>query len=107
MKRNKLLLCILCIILMMLCCSCGMFGRQKYVCEVDNVKSVQIIRLDEYVKGEYRFEYTVLSNISDYKTFARQGTVLCLDTTDVIWYPKKDREPSPVFSFYQISYKKI
>lgn len=72
MKRNKLLLCILCIILMMLCCSCGMFGRQKYVCEVDNVKSVQIIRLDEYVKGEYRFEYTVLSDISDYKTFVSE-----------------------------------
>lgn len=58
-----------CIILMLLCCSCGLFGPQRYVCEVDQVESVQIVRLDKYVEGEYRYEYTILAQISDYTTF--------------------------------------
>ncbi len=54
---------------LLLLCSCGLFGPQKYECEIDEVKSIQIIRLDQYVEGEYRFEYTVLSQISDIETF--------------------------------------
>lgn len=59
----------LCIFLMLLCCSCGMFGDQRYVCDVEKVDSIQIVRLDKYVEGEYRYEYTVLSQISNYETF--------------------------------------
>ena len=57
MKRIILPLCILCIILMLLCCSCGLFGDQRYNCEVDKVESVQIVRLDKYVQEESRYEY--------------------------------------------------
>ena len=67
--RIRLLLCVLCLNLMLLCCSCGFFGPQKYVCEVDDVASVQIIRLEEYVEGEYRYEYTILAQISNYRAF--------------------------------------
>ena len=59
----------LCIILILLCCSCGFFGDQSYVCDVEKVDSIQIVKLDKYVEGEYRYEYTILSQISDYKTF--------------------------------------
>lgn len=59
----------LCIVLMLLCCSCGLFGDQRYVCDVEQVKSIQIVKLDKYVEGEYRYEYTILSQISDYETF--------------------------------------
>ena len=44
-------------------------GDQNYFCDIDEVKSIQIIRLDKYVEGEYRFDYTVLSQISDCATF--------------------------------------
>jgi len=54
---------------MILCCSCGFFGDQNYFCEVDEVETVQIIRLDKYVEGEYRYEYTILSEVTDYSTF--------------------------------------
>lgn len=59
----------LCIALMLLCCSCGLFGPQKYVCDVEKVDSVQIVKLDKYIEGEYRYEFTILSQISDYETF--------------------------------------
>lgn len=63
---------LLCIILMLLCCSCGLLGDQRYVCDVDEVESIQIVRLDKYVEGEYRYEDTVLAQISDYAEFADQ-----------------------------------
>ena len=59
-----------CIILVLLCCSCGLIGDQRYVCDVEKVDSIQIVKLDKYVEGEYRYEYTILSQISDYETFA-------------------------------------
>jgi len=59
----------LCIILILLCCSCGFFGDQSYVCDVEKVDSIQIVKLDKYVEGEYRYEYNILSQISDYETF--------------------------------------
>ena len=65
-------ICLICIIPMLLCCSCGLFGDKKYYCDVDEVESVQIVRLDGYVEEEYRFEYTVLSEVSDYETFVKR-----------------------------------
>ena len=62
----------LCIVLMLLCCSCGLIGEQRYVCDVAEVESIQIVRLDKYVEGEYRYEYTVLSQISNNEAFVRQ-----------------------------------
>ena len=69
MKRMNLSVGILCFALMLLLCSCGLFGPQRYVCEADKVESIQIIRLDEYVVGEYRYEYTVLCEIEDRTVF--------------------------------------
>ena len=66
MKRILLLLCVVSVLF---CCSCGFFGRQTYVCDVEMVDSIQIVRLDKYVEGEYRYEYTVLAQISDHETF--------------------------------------
>ena len=51
-------------------CSCGLFGQQQYFCEADAVKSVQIVRLDDYIEEEYRYDYTVLSEIADCSAFA-------------------------------------
>ncbi len=57
------------LIFLLFCCSCGFFGNQKYVCNVENVESVQIVMLDNYIETEYRYEYTILSQILDYKSF--------------------------------------
>ena len=56
-------------VLILLCCSCGWFGPQSYVCDIEEVISVQIVRLDRYVEGEYRYDYTVLSQITDCQSF--------------------------------------
>lgn len=74
---KKVIILLLCIILVLLCCSCGFFGDQKYVCDLKEVESIQIVRLDKYVEGEYRYEYTILSEISDTETF-----VNCLNEVD-------------------------
>lgn len=66
MKRIILSLCVLAILL---CCSRGMFGEQRYICDVAQVDSIQIVRLDKYIAGEYRYEYTILSEIADSETF--------------------------------------
>ena len=69
MKTSKYLLCAFCAVLILLCTSCGFFGDQRYICDVGEVESIQIIRLDDYVEGEYRYEYTVLSTITDHAEF--------------------------------------
>ena len=67
----------LCVLSMLLCCSCGMFGEQRYICDVEQVDSIQIVRLDKYIDGEYRYEYTILSEVVDSETF-----VSCLNELD-------------------------
>ena len=57
---------------MLSCCSCGLFGARKYVCEVENVDSIQIVRLDQYIEEELRYEYTVLSQIVDCEAFVSE-----------------------------------
>ncbi len=69
---KKIMCFVLTAILMLLCCSCGLFGDQKYVCKAKDVASVQIVRLDKYVEGEYRYEYTVLSQVEDVESFVEQ-----------------------------------
>ena len=71
--RSKRWICLaLVFVLMLLCCSCGLFGDQEYFCEIGKVKSIQIIQLDRYVDGEYRYEYTVLSEIVDTPAFVNR-----------------------------------
>lgn len=67
MKKATLLFVMLAIVLS--CCSCGWFGEQRYFCDVENVKSVQIVQLGEYIEEEYRFEFNILSTISNFHTF--------------------------------------
>lgn len=69
MKNNRQRLYVLFVIIILTCCACGLLGDQGYACEVDSVESVQIVKLDKYVEGEYRYEYTVLSKIADRATF--------------------------------------
>ena len=69
---KRIVCIILPIILIFLCCSCGLFGDQEYVCKVEDVASVQIVRLDKYVQGEYRYEYTVLSQIDDLEALVKR-----------------------------------
>ena len=64
--------CFLCGILILLCSACGFFGEQRYFCDANEVESVQIVRLDRYVEGEYRYEYSVLAKIADCTSFVSQ-----------------------------------
>lgn len=66
---------LLCIVIMLLCCSCGLFSPQRYVCDAQEVSSIQIVRIGEITVGE--FDYTVLSQISDHETFVK-----CLNEVD-------------------------
>ncbi len=69
MKRGLLISCILVTIVAFSCCSCGLVGEQRFSCNIEEVKSVQIVRLDEYIEGQYRYDYTVLAEISNCETF--------------------------------------
>ena len=66
---KRLIIGIVSVIIMVVCTSCGLIGNQEYICEVDNVSSIEIVKLDKYVEGEYRYDYTVLALISDHSTF--------------------------------------
>ena len=72
MKKKRIIVCVSCIIPIIICCSCGLFGSQRYTCNVDKVESVQIITLEGYNQEKKTFEYTVLSQISDYETFVER-----------------------------------
>ena len=77
----KVMRLILCIALMLSLCSCRAFIDiiwDRYECPVDEVERVQIVKLDKYVTGEYRYEYIVLSEISDYYDFIeRLNNIKC------------------------------
>jgi len=49
-----------------------LLGQQTYFCDVDNVGSIQIVRIDKVASAEDGFEYTVLSHIDDSKDFAER-----------------------------------
>lgn len=70
MKRIKLLSYMFLII--GICASCGLIGEQQYTCDVENIKSIQIVSLDDYVEGEYRYDYTVLCEIPDEESFVKE-----------------------------------
>lgn len=67
MNIKRVILSIICVTLMAICSSCGL--GNKYVCDVDSVESIQIVKLDKYIEDELRFEYTVLAEITDCKEF--------------------------------------
>ena len=74
MKRTYCILCALFIILFSLCCGCIFISSdsQQYVCVAENVKSIQIIRLDADRQEAPDYDYTVLCEIPDTDTFVEQ-----------------------------------
>jgi len=68
MKRKIISLCLFLVTLLFLLSSCFFF-KKTYFCNIDEVESIQIIRLDEYIEKGYGFEYTVLCEIDDLDTF--------------------------------------
>ncbi|MBQ8393464.1 MAG: hypothetical protein IJX51_06810 [Clostridia bacterium] len=74
MKKVKFTLCILLIILSFSLCSCFSFhlSDHKYYCYIEKVESIRIVRLDEYVEEESRYEYTVLAEIEDCPAFVER-----------------------------------
>ena len=72
MKNIKLSICALCIIIVVLSCSCGLFASERYSCNIEEVKSIQIVSLGGFNKEEWKYEYTVISEISDCETFVNR-----------------------------------
>lgn len=72
MKKVVVPLCILCMILIFLCCSCGLIGPQRYFCDVNEVETIQIVRIDKNVRRDSECEYTILAQISDTVSFVAQ-----------------------------------
>ncbi|MBQ8235477.1 MAG: hypothetical protein IJZ37_02185 [Clostridia bacterium] len=63
----------LCLILSFLCCSCGLLRSDKeYVCDHDTVESVEIVKIGEYSKEKNRYDYEVLSIVSDHPSFVQR-----------------------------------
>lgn len=72
MKIAKLTFYIMVVALILAFCSCGFFGDQKYYCDIETVETIQIVQLYKYIDGEYSYEYTVVSEISDRDTFVER-----------------------------------
>ena len=72
MKKLKFLLPALIIMLTMLCCACGLLGRQKYVCDADMVESIQIVELGKWNNEIWDFEHFVLAEVTDISSFAER-----------------------------------
>ena len=68
------ILCIPIIILLSLTTYCSSPADRSYTCEIENVESVQIVRLGEDLDEEYRREYTILCEISDKAEFIERLT---------------------------------
>ena len=63
----KVMRLILCIVIALSLCSCSLLIiRDKYKCPVDEVSSVQIIKMGKYSTEGNRDEYTILKEIDDY-----------------------------------------
>ena len=58
--------------ILLFCGACGLFFKQTYSCNADDVSSVQIISLNEYNKATETYDYTVISNIEDIPGFIRK-----------------------------------
>lgn len=66
-SRMKVIKSFLCIAVVLSLCSCSLFIiRDKYKCPVDEVSSVQIIKMGKYSAEGNRDEYTILKEIDDY-----------------------------------------
>lgn len=65
----KIIKCLFCAVFVVcLCCGCGLL-TEEYVCNVDAVKSVYIVQLDQHIEDEYRFDCAVLCEVNDTTKF--------------------------------------
>ena len=69
MKKIKLFIGVLCIALALLCYSCSLFLNLRYNCDINKVKSIQIVKLGEFIEEKRDYDYTVLAQISDKEAF--------------------------------------
>ena len=68
---------ILCSLLLLFCCSCSLFvANREYVCQIEEIKFVEIVMLGDFDREKNEYEYTVLSQITDYATFVDRLTQL-------------------------------
>lgn len=77
-KKRTIILSL--VVITFLCSCCVFFNGQEYHCEAENVQSIQIVRLDDYAEGEYRYNYTVLCEINDIATFVERLNSIEYDT---------------------------
>ena len=62
-------------VILLFCCSCSSLDNRKYICDIEAVKSVQIVRLEK-LEPYYKIDYTVLFEITDCATFVNRLNAL-------------------------------
>ena len=72
MNKFRMHISVLSLMAMLLSCSCGFFSPQKYVCNIDEVETIEIVKLGEFVEAKNDYEYTVISTISDKEKFVER-----------------------------------
>ena len=73
MKRVKVLFVLLLVIVLLFGCFHNI-NDKRYVCDIEQVKCVQIVQLDGHIQEEYRYTYSVLAEITDNATFIERLT---------------------------------
>ena len=69
MNKSRVASCILAVMFMISLAGCGFIGEQRYTCDVENVKSVQIIKLGEYDEESCWFQQTTICEIENRTEF--------------------------------------
>ncbi|MBR7116901.1 MAG: hypothetical protein IKC87_04250 [Clostridia bacterium] len=72
MNKDKYISCLLLIIIVLSLSSCAFFAGERYVCEVYEVESVQIVRLDAFNEEDATFEFVELVNVEDPISFVER-----------------------------------
>lgn len=72
MKTTKMICCVLIITIVCSLEGCGFFGEQRYTCDIENIKLIQIIKLGDYNEETLLFNHTVICEIDDHAAFAEK-----------------------------------
>lgn len=70
--NKKTILCVLLAVVILSLSSCAFFAGERYVCEVYEVESVQIVRLDAFNEEDATFEFVELVNVEDPISFVER-----------------------------------
>ena len=73
-KQILIILGIVCLIVFVIffCNFCGFFEHRQYICDIEQVESISIVKLGKHVVEERRFDYTVISEITDLTAFVER-----------------------------------